>query len=358
MLKRREFLVATGAAAAAACAPRLSNLNVVVPDGIWTWFNDPRAIIYRGQLVIGSISSAGIIQLTAGGRTTAMSELGQIDDHNNPALLATPWGLAIFYSRHNDEEGLRYRVGSGPERIIPGTYLTYAKPFLVNGTAHVFSRDAETHRVAISRDLRAWTVRPVLHHAGQRPYVVSCQHGDRIHLLLSDGHPREVGTTLYHAYYEDGRLHRSDGSIVSSGLVRDCTPIAQGWNWQIAIKDGLPRALSISLDRAYNLHRFTGRSWVTSSLASSQPNLYEREEHYVGGMCFSGSDPDRLFLSLHDKQYELSEWHISGRKLRQITSRSSYPNLRPFSPLGSGRVLWVAGRYKSFVDYRTSICMA
>ena len=358
MLDRRTFLGASGAAAVAACAPRLEGLNVVVPDGIWTWFNDPRAIVHEGRLIIGSIDSDGNIQLTSGGRTSRLAELGEIDDHNNPALLATPQGLAVFYSKHNDTEGLRYRVGAGPERLIPGKYLTYAKPFLIDGTVHVFSRDQGDHRMASSRDLHNWAVRPVFSNPGHKPYAVCCQAGNRIHFLLTDGHPRDLRTTLFHAYFENGRFYRSDGSAVTSGLVRDFTPLGKGWNWQIAVKDGLPRALSISPNRDYNLHRWTGRDWVTSRLVPSQPNLYPAEEHYVGGMCFNGADPDRYFLSLHEGQYELSEWHVSGRKLRQITAGSAYPNLRPFSPAGTGRVLWAAGRYKSFVDYRTSICMA
>jgi hypothetical protein len=358
MFGRRDFIAASSAAALAGCAPRLGSLNVVVPDGIWTWFNDPRAIVHHGQLIVGSINSHGVIQLTAGGRTVPMSELGQVDDHNNPALLATPLGLAIFYSRHNDEEGLRYRVGSGPEQIIPGKFLTYAKPYLIDGTVHVFSRDSGDQQMATSTDLRTWSVRPIFSNPGQQPYVVCCQDRTRIHFLMTDGHPRSLHTTLYHAYLQDGLFHRSDGTVVRSGLVRDFTHIGEGWNWQIAVKDGLPRALTISSERAYNLHRWTGRDWVTSSLAPSQPNLYPAEEHYVGGMCFNGANPDRLFLSLHDAQYELSEWHLSGRKLRQITSNSAYPNLRPYSPAGTSRVLWVAGKYKTFVDYRTSICVA
>ena len=37
------------------------------------------------------------------------------DDHNNPALLAVAGKpLVCFYSRHDAEEGLRYRISTAP----------------------------------------------------------------------------------------------------------------------------------------------------------------------------------------------------------------------------------------------------
>jgi hypothetical protein len=358
MLTRRVF-VGSALASLAACGYR-PPADAAVPDGIWTWFNDPRAIIHQGQLVIGSVSSRGIVQVTVGGLTRPIADLGEVDDHDNPGLLSLPDGrLAVFYSRHNDRQGLRYRVGGGPERIIPGDRLTYAKPFLVEGVVRVFSRVGGRngeHRMASSRDLRSWTVETVFENEGHRPYVICCQDGRRIHFLLTDGHPNELHSRLFYAYMEGGRFYRADGVEVTSRQVRDFSPIGpnHAWNWQIRCFDGRPEILSTRYPGIeYWHHRLEGGRWTGARLAAGQPYLYEAQLHYAGGLCFAG--PNRVILSLNEGgRYELSEWSIAPlRRVRQITLRSAHHNIRPY--VVGGHLLWVAGDYEAYTDFRTSI---
>ena len=76
------------------------------------------------------------------------------DDHNNPALLAVEGKpLVCFYSRHDAEEGLRYRISAGPssldawqpeQKLTFDGPTTYAQVHNVDETLHLFTRVNET----------------------------------------------------------------------------------------------------------------------------------------------------------------------------------------------------------------------
>lgn len=342
MLERREFIAASAAALLVGCGRTIPQ-NAIVPDGIWTWFNDPRAIIHKGHLVIGSINSGGIVQLTSNGRTTPVADLGQVDDHNNPALLDHPEGLIPFYSRHNDKEGTRFSLGG--EHIIPCQKpVTYARPFLIGNTVHLFrrhwNRSGGEHQICRSSDLKNWSVETAFHVPGHRPYVQACQSGERIDFAATLGHPSEIRTGLYHFFF-DGGFFRTDGSKLPFPFdVRQATQVCepQAWCWQI--QPG--RILATRYPGIeYWLYELDG-DWHGTRLWAEEPALYSEQPFYAGGMCFLGEQ----IVQSRRGQIFVGD--------RQVTRTGT--NIRPFSP-DAKTLLWVSGQYEGFRNFSTSIIM-
>ena len=84
--------------------------RILDDDGGWCWFQDERCIVHDGVLYVGSVSSGhvgparkgdvNVIMHDLAAKTTRIVELDdqlQLDDHDNPALLASEEGvLAIL----------------------------------------------------------------------------------------------------------------------------------------------------------------------------------------------------------------------------------------------------------------------
>src|SRR5437868_4023589 len=104
--------------------PNSADPRTLNPNGGWCWFQDERAIVHGDQLFFGSVASPGgdvnitSVDLTSGeSRTTTLHERLQCDDHDAPALLIRKDGqLLAIYSRHSNDNLIRWRVGSQPER--------------------------------------------------------------------------------------------------------------------------------------------------------------------------------------------------------------------------------------------------
>lgn len=335
-MRRREFIVGSVGLLAGCAKPS----NSLVRDGAWTWFNGPRAVIHDAKLVVGSVSSRGIVQLTSEGVTRPVASLGEQDDHDNPGLLSLPGGLAAFYSRHNDKVGTRYRINDEPERIIPGRLpVTYARPFLVGGAVLLFRRHWTTgrgeHQLCRSSDLRNWTVETAFGVPGQRPYVQACQSGDRIDFAATAGHPSEIRTGVYHFFYDRG-FYRSDGSRLPTPFdVRQATEVCEPQCWVWDIQPG--RILSTKHPGIeYWLHEYDGQ-WRGKRLATGERALYAKEPFYAGGLCFVG---DEIAMSLNRRIA------VGGRFIGS--------GIRPYSPDGKS-LLWMSGEYDSYRDFGTSI---
>jgi hypothetical protein len=237
-------------------------------DGAWCWFQDERALIHNGQLVVGSVAAgtddpsrkgdieATVFDLTEGRRVIielhdGLTELGgAYDDHNTPAFLALPDGrLLAVYSRHGPDPYFYYRLtkpSSGSTQwtdtrsfvTSPSTELTYSNLHLLlkenggTGRLYNFFRGLDgtiKPSYAFSDDwAENWTTGNIIIEVpgGQlhRPYVKYASNGvDTIHFLFTEGHPHVYPNSVYHVFYRDGLLHQSDGTVIralSEGLNR------------------------------------------------------------------------------------------------------------------------------------------
>ena len=110
----------------------IGELIIFNEDGAYTWFQDERAIISDGKIIIGSVASGNIdsnrtgdIEVVTYDLSTGITQLSELhhnleyDDHDSPALLVRQDGryLAV-YSTHSGTHPLantvHYRISTNP----------------------------------------------------------------------------------------------------------------------------------------------------------------------------------------------------------------------------------------------------
>ncbi len=388
---------------------------VLNPDGVWCWFQDERALIYRDKLTVGSISRKGDVQATTWelqrglvGVATLRARF-QIDDHNVPAFLLRRDGrLMAFYTEHGGPR-MYHRTATRPwdaSRWEPEqsfdaglkTRFTYANPFQLRsegGRILIFYRNRDYNPTwsASSDDGQTWSegLNHIYYEKGERPYVKYASNGvDTIHFAFTDGHPdRPFLNNLYHAYYRQGGLYRSDGTFLhklADGPVKTTeatkiydgtAPTGEAWVWDMALDQAGRPVIAYSshpsaMDHRYRYARWNGRSWEDRQIAYAGKRLYERQAYYSGGICL---DPDNLnvvYLSsnvnLQDGQPNASgHWEIYRGETRDggktwtwqaLTRNSTKDNLRPIVPAahpGKVFVLWYRGTYRAYTNFETEV---
>jgi hypothetical protein len=198
--------------------PELQPPFRVVDDMAWCWWTKPRATRIGSHVYFAAMDHEGgmvAARYELGTGTTQRVILAQFedDDHNNPALLAVEGKpLVCFYSRHDAEEGLRYRVSRaplsldawGPEQVLTfGGSTTYAQVHNVNGTLHLFTRVNETRwGWRMSSDWAATWSAPrdfLSFDTDQQVYMATA--------LLADGRTMRVAVSGHPKEYENKPLH-------------------------------------------------------------------------------------------------------------------------------------------------------
>ena len=239
---------------------------------------------------------------------------------------------------------------------------------------------------------------------GTRPYVKYWSDSNRIHLITTDGHPRDVENNIYYGYVHDGVLYRSNGSVAdpnildSSGfqpnnlttifatgtayqLPGETTPTTMHDGWTIDIASdsaGLPyvvfqaRANNSPADHRFFYGRYDGPSgtWNVHEIAKAGGFLYSAEGDYTGLAALDPNDPNRLFISstidprtqVAMPHYEIFEGRTTNGGANwtwdPITFNSTGDNLRPIVPKWDDdhtALLWMRGTYSAYTDWNLDI---
>ncbi len=412
---------------------------VLSDDGGWCWFESPRAVMVGSKVIVGSIA-AGYLEANRRGDVeaivhdvdtgvTSIVELHdrlELDDHDSPALLVRPDGrLLTLYSKHSAENRFYYRISQPNDPLSWDEEQTFVPSPSSNLTySNLYSLSAENDRVydfyrgldstakpsfAYSDDLgQTWVSGNVIINASgallQRPYVrYASNHRDTIHLIYTDGHPRDVNNSLYHVFYRDEMLHRSDGTSIAAltqGLAEpnEGTLIfpgdAQNVAWVSAVVlDGAEHPVTVYSvqvgsaglpagkggdDLRYRYARCDGSRWNDYPLAFAGTRLYPAEDDYTGLVIVDPSDPSTVYLSTNAdpasgspltsaadgaRHYEIFRGRtLDGGQSWQfipVTRNSSTDNLRPLMPSGAAGqtrvLLWLRGQYRSYTDYQLQV---
>jgi hypothetical protein len=427
--------------------PLPGNAVLIAPDGVWTWFNDERAIFHRGSLFAGYVMRDGRYGITrydpADGSTHHMiissAESRQQDDHNNPSLTILPDGrLLALYAKHHADSVFYQRTSLvpspstaadwGPEIAHPlparntynNTYLLSAE----NNRIYNFHRCVNFNpTITVSNDL-GLTWRPPVQFIAVgtgniRPYPRYCSNKtDRIDLIYTDGHPRDIDNSIYHLFYRSGRFHMTDGTLIGTvadlpldhqggrrGSVvypysaaawahgegpDDWIPTGRGWTWDVHYgADGHPVCVfqvqvanvtgtGWQHDRIYYYYaRWTGSEWQRRFIAHGGRGLYPAEDDYGGGMCIDPDNPDVIYISSNaadpfhlsdltavplraNERYELWRGVTTDGGLtfawEPITSNSPADNLRPIVPENHGHARALVWFHGTYTTYTDFDC--
>ncbi|MBX2851027.1 MAG: BNR repeat-containing protein [Phycisphaeraceae bacterium] len=399
-------------------------------NGAWVWFTDERAIVdtATNQIIVtsvadqsgtGGLSRNGDIEIASYNlgteaviRHTLANGL-EANDHAQPAIYQRTDGrYAVAYSRHNDTSGSRFVVSTNPGDITswgsvsfvnsgsPATYLNmYYLPADNNGAGRLYNFVRSENfdpNVHVSNDEgTTWSYGGKLVTEGgssQRPYARYTSDGEKIHVTVTEHHPRNLQNSVYHGYVQDGALYNSAGSVVDANVLDGIgvsttnltqvfangtsfggTTMNRAWTVDNAVaSNGAPvtvfqvRANDSDTDHRFIYGRWDGSSWQLNELAKAGGFLYNEENDYTGLVAIDPNDVNTVFISTkidpRDDSttgfYEIyqgqttddgASWDWSA-----ITENSTMDNIRPIVPEwdeDNTALLWLRGDYTTFVDY-------
>lgn len=462
-----ESQAAAGELVTVSPAPTTARTALISHNGGWCWFQDERALVdaATGTLLLGAVASTGgadgerrggdvnlhVVDLDRLGepgsaRTVVLHEGLESDDHDNPALWRRADGRWVaVYSRHKSDDLTRWRVSEtadptvwGEERALDWTTLfespeqmrtlgggrgvTYQNVHRLDGVLHCFVRainDDPCYLVSHD-DGETWefggrllTRAKVGYVNGYARYASGTHLGaeDRIDLVITEHHPRDYATSIWHGYLAGGRLHRADGTAVGElgrGLAQtapraeDLTCVlASGSTWGGAtmthawttdlrrFADGTLVALmtaraddTLGTDTSRREtapidHRFlwavlrSGESeWQVRHLAHAGPQLLAHEEDYTGLGTIDPSDPDSLWistvvdprdgtaLSVHEIFHGRTRDAGSSWTWTPVTEHSTVSNFRPIAVPGDPErevLAWYRGEMRSSQNYDAEV---
>jgi hypothetical protein len=350
----------------------------------------------------------------------------ELDDHDSAVFVTRPDGrLLTLYGMHGGESRFYYRISESNDSLQWQAEQTFAPSASTGLTySNVYRLSAESDRIydffrgldgnpkpsfALSDDLgQSWTTGNVVINVpnlqSQRPYVRYASNGrDTIHLVYTDGHPRDVNNSLYHIFYQNRMLHASDGTEIrplSQGLAApsDGTRIFQGnpdnvaWVSDVVLDSAEQpvTAYSVQVDSAglppgsggndirYRYARWDGTTWRDYSLAFAGTRLYAAEDDYSGLVAIDPADTSIVYFSTNAEPSSGSALISSADNVRHyeiyranttdggeswqftaVTQNSSVDNLRPVLALGGNTptkvLLWLRGQYRAYTDYQQQV---
>ncbi len=411
-------------------APIDKEIITIKKNGGWCWFQDERVIVRDNIVFFGSVATgsgyngeaaAGNIEVTAydlGQRenlgTGILHENLDADDHNVPALLFLDEGrLLAVYSKHGGDKKIRYRISVNPldhknweaEKINQrDARVTYSNLHYLqnenNGNGRIYNFYRGEHynpNFIISDDQGgSWRYGGHLIKFSGRPYVKYVSDGrSKIHFVTTEGHPRDVDNSIYHAFMENGFLHTSDGRSIKNlagGAMRPAegTTVFAGdsmnvaWTIDIHLDDrGYPYTVysvqknKDSTDIRYRYARWDGNKWHDHFLAHAGTAFYPREADYSGLVALDPHDPDVLYISTdadpvsgaalvsaadQKRHYEIFKGVTKDNGLNwswtALTIDSERDNIRPIMPIRDGEntvLLWLRGMLKTYRDFDLNV---
>lgn len=412
--------------------------SFTAPNGAVSWFEDERAIIddtdpSNTKLLVSSVSSAASggergdvdllwVNLDTGvqGEFELNDRLERPDDHNSAALWTRPDGRYLaMYSTHNNDNFSRYRISTNPgdptswspEIAINNRAATtysnvYHLPADRGGLGRTYNLTRATNfdpTILISEDEgSSWTSSgyKLVTEEGtsQRPYARYASGGDKIHVTVTENHPRNNDNGIYHAYIQDGQLFGSTGTlldpnlfngsalrpnqltpVLSPGTTIDGTTLGHAWTTDVSI-DAAGNPLTVFTARANgdpeNDHRFlyarfNGSGWSVNQLAKAGGRLDDpTEPDYTGLASIDPNDPNTVFIStdIDPRNDQPTEHYEIFRGITDdagdtwdwapITFNSTADNIRPMVPEWNTEetaLVWMRGTYNTFLNYSTEI---
>jgi hypothetical protein len=329
---------------------------VLVEDLGWCWWTQPRATRINDLLFVGGIDSNGAVfaatrNLRDGTvRKTVLAQL-ESDDHNNPALVVDPARPPLsFYSRHDADDIVRFRVGKRPldvtawepERELEfGGATTYAQAHVLGDELYVFTRAGVTSWwYCRSTDwAQSWEAPSAFLsiETDQETYMPTALLPDGRTLRIAvAGHPKNYEQRPWHEFRVclvdlatgDVTLPSASGAIANlrsgaglplggadlelvhrspAGRTLNLFDVSDGDPFEVAFASKVSGD-EATLDARYHVARAGSGGWAVEDVAPAGGVFgYIDAGFYVGGIVFPHATPGgRVYLSREDG----GSWHL------------------------------------------------
>lgn len=364
--------------------------------GVWSWFQDPRALRYVGtkdQTYVTYVSDTALMVAAynhgTGELTGSVVKADfQEDDHAVAALRVKSDGrLQVFYSEHNGAT-MFHRTSTNPEDVsawdaeqseLFGTSdaFNYPNPIDLSDRVVLHWRrgtglgGGNPNFAESTDDGDTWGGATELFATGNTPYLKCAEHPgatDRIDYVLTNDSPHGSSTknSLYHFYREDGSYYRSDGTLIGDGTAlplapADVTTIWDGptegedcWQWGIAHDDaGNPvivfakmsdDAGSLTDDSIHTAMyaRWNGTSWDVNEIAPMGKTIArgQGEPGYSAGCMVDPEDVSVVWVAVEANagveaslhRYTTSDGGTTWTG-EQVSPAGTEENVRPLVPI-------------------------
>ncbi len=323
-------------------------------DGGWCWFQDPRAVIANGKLLIGGIDGQnGDVKVSVYDLAknedlgTATLHAGfQADDHDAPALYVRSDGRVLaVYAKHASDHFHYYRISDpddflqwGDEQTFEHHYeggwgITYMNLYSMQdeNLLYCFFRDGMNINPAYitSADQgKTWGNRThfIMDELDwQRPYARYLQRdANTVGVAFTDAHPRQFGDSLYYADFRNGAFYTAGGKKIKDLADGPLKPseaecIYQGsqtkkkpegfesvpnsaWSCSLAVDSSRNPHLGYSVylsndDHRYRMAFWNGKRWIDREVAYAGKCLYSAESSYTGLIALDPVDPVKVAIS-------------------------------------------------------------
>lgn len=385
-------------------------------NGAWCWFSYPQAIKYGDYTYFGCVDTSGNIVAARyyhTDKTIQTFTLGtfEVDDHNTPAFLRLASGkIAVFYTRHNADNVLRYRITStadgfdfGTEQTLTSTAgnVTYSQVHRLTTTSKIlwFYRTGDLTKWACrvsSDDGATWGSEVLIFSFNVQGYMKSTirETGNVIMIGLSN-HPDRSTTdhNIYAAFITDtldikgtyvgdsvlGNIGTGANlpiSIANLTKVYDWTTNSEkAWIWDVANFAGGSASIVFSTLPSQQVHKYKYASlnynvspnvWDIYSVVDDTGGTISdsREPSYSGGitLCHEVANKGILYLSrkLYDK-WIIEKWTTTDNGATWTTERIAdgigLKAVRPQSIINWTSdlpIIWMMGKYSVYFDYDTN----
>ncbi|WP_299557054.1 glycoside hydrolase family 88 protein [Seonamhaeicola sp.] len=334
---------------------RDAKYQTFMEDGGWCWYQDPRAIINNGKLIIGGLSGQsgdvrlGVYDLKSetNDSTLVLHEKLQRDDHNVPALYQRPDNSVLaVWAKHGNEKIHYFNISStddylkwGETKTIEHTYdhkngVTYMNLYYMKneGKLYNFFRSGETFNPSfITSEDHGETWSDYTHFIAndikgyQRPYARYYQIDENtVGISYTDGHPRQYGNNLFYAEYTNNAFYKVDGTkikdlsegplrasegeklysgsdIYDKSIVEESVPNS-AWTCAMAKDKNNNPHIGYTLylsddDHRYRIASWDGEKWYDREIAYAGKYLYKVESSYTGLLAFDPEDPAKVYIS-------------------------------------------------------------
>ncbi|MFY0624704.1 MAG: glycoside hydrolase family 88 protein [Reichenbachiella sp.] len=336
-------------------SPDAAAETVFMENGGWCWYQDPRAVIKNGKLVIAGLDGQngdvrlGVFDLQTekkDGAVTLHKEM-QPDDHDVPALYVRPdQSILAVWAKHANEKIHYYNISSSDDYMKWGdrkeffhnyehnSGVTYMNLYYMKdeGKLYNFFRDGPTFNPAfITSTDHGETWSKSTHFIANdvsgrhRPYARYAQVDENtVGISYTDGHPRVYGNSVYYAVFRNGSFYNVDGTKIkdlSEGPLRTSEGekiyVGSETKEKPYVNESVPNSawtcamgkdaqnnphIGYSLyidnnDHRYRIASWDGKQWIDREIAYAGKCLYSLESSYTGLMAFDPEDPTQVFIS-------------------------------------------------------------